>query len=75
MLFRSDLPFKAFATFELQGIERLNHGRPLISDVGRRQVLHGGLLEGACTDRLLQLIETKFLADAKLNEHQHGAVQ
>ncbi len=70
-----DFAFEAFAGFEHQGLERPHHWRAMIAHIGRRSVLHAWLLHGPRVDGLLQPIETQFLTDVELNQHQYGATE
>src|ERR1700693_2813997 len=70
-----DLSFEAFARFQNQWLDRLNHRRALIANVSRSGMFEAGLLECARPKNLAKLVELDLLTNIELDQNQHRAAQ
>src|ERR1039457_2277677 len=70
-----NVSFETLTAFENKRIDLLDYRWPLIANIGWRRMLQARLLHGTSAHRLLQDVESEFLAHIELNQHQNGAVE
>src|ERR1700688_4900073 len=69
-----DVSLKALTAFEDKGFEGLFDRRTLVANVSGGEVLEAGV-DGAGAKNAAKLVEANFLANVKLDHHQHGAAE